>query len=88
MGDRRPRPHRWPRFHFRADAPQQAADLPKATPVTVPAGEQAIVRQVAPRVWGGRAARDEARFRKSLCFDEGCRERALDALEQARESEP
>jgi hypothetical protein len=78
-------------FHF-ADRPEEAprpAVAPhEAAPSTVPAGEQAIVRQVAPRVWGGRAARDEARFRKSLCYDEDCREQAREALEQARESDP
>lgn len=51
-----------------------------------PAGAQ-VQRQVEPRVWGGRAARDESRMRKAICAQQGdgaCRERARAELERER----
>jgi hypothetical protein len=50
----------------------------------------AVPRQVAPRVWGGRSAEDEARMRHGICPDEddACRERARAELERSRADEP
>lgn len=50
-------------------------------------GKAEVVRQVEPRVWGGRPKVDDVRLRRAICDAPACRERARDALERARERE-
>jgi hypothetical protein len=50
-----------------------------------------IRRRVEPRVWGGRASKDEIRMLRALCAyqgDEACRDRARAELERARGMDP
>jgi hypothetical protein len=73
---------------FDWSATQGTAEEPAARVAgTLQGGKAEVVRQVEPRVWGGRSKVDDVRLRRAICDDPVCRERARDALERVREGE-